>query len=215
MPQLISTGSFVLLSIFGTPVEAKTEPPTPIIETIEQKIDRIAIEHGIATTTLFNLAMAESSLNPNAIGDMDSTCLVGANKGLPVRAKGLMQITQCYNPDITDEQAFNPDWALNWGADIIARGDAWKTWVVANCYSYAKSQLGTLPAMKDINPNTDYPVVGGMAVFYYSGVKHVAVITKVTEFGIDIKETNYEPMKFTRRTIKTDDKNLVGFWRKD
>lgn len=209
----IALGGAFVLSIFGQPVYASEVPPIPIVESIEQRIDRVATEYGIATTTLYNLVMGESSLNPNALGDMDSKCPVGANKGLPVRARGLLQITQCYNADITDAQAFSPDWSLNWGANIIAKGEAWKHWTLANCYSYAKTQINNLPSMKDIQPNTDYPSVGGLVILYYGKTKHLSVITKVTKEGIEVKETNWQPMKFTKRTILWNDKNIDGFWR--
>jgi len=210
MNELLITGTFVL-SLLGQPVYASE--PIPIHETIEQRIDRVATSHSIATTSLFNLAMGESSLDPNALGDMDIKCSVGANKGLPVRARGLVAITDCYFPEITDEQAFDPEWSLAWAADIIVKGEAWKTWTLANCYSYAKTQIKNLPAMKDIQPNTPYPIVGGLLIEYYNKIKHISVITKVVKEGIYVSQTNKEPFKFTKELRPWNNKNREGYWR--
>ena len=62
----------------------------------------------------------ESKYKPNAVGDMSITCRSGVNKGLPVRARGLVQITQCYYPNITDKQAFDPVFSLKFGMKLMA-----------------------------------------------------------------------------------------------
>ncbi len=62
----------------------------------------------------------ESQYNINAIGDMSITCRYGVNKGLPVRARGLVQITDCYYPSISDKQAFDPVFNLEFGMKLMA-----------------------------------------------------------------------------------------------
>ena len=211
MTELLTSGAFVL-SIFGSPVYASEPIPIPV-ETIEQRIDRVAMSHRIATTSLFNLVMGESGLVPSKVGDMKYLCTSGVNLGKPIRAKGLVQITDCYEPTITDAQAFDPDWALNWAADKIVKGEAWKTWTVANCYSYAKTRIKNLPAMKDIQPNTPYPVVGGLLIEYFNGVKHISVIEKVSLEGQLVSQTNKEPFNFTKELRPWNNKNREGYWR--
>lgn len=34
--------------------------------------------------------------------------------GKPVRARGLLQITECYQPQISDKQAYDPVYAMEW-----------------------------------------------------------------------------------------------------
>ena len=62
----------------------------------------------------------ESRYNVKAVGDMSITCRYGVNKGLPVRARGLVQITDCYYPSINDEQAFDPVFNLEFGMKLMA-----------------------------------------------------------------------------------------------
>ena len=59
----------------------------------------------------------ESGWNPHATGDMDIIC---SRTGEPVRARGIMQITECYYPEITDKQAYSPIFALDWSIQKIA-----------------------------------------------------------------------------------------------
>lgn len=42
--------------------------------------------------------------------------------GKPVRARGLVQITECYYPDVTDEQAFDIDFSIDFLARKLAEG---------------------------------------------------------------------------------------------
>jgi hypothetical protein len=193
--------------VIATPAYASQE-----VETVEQKISRVALEHNIASTTLFNLAMGESSLDPLKEGDMGVLCPIGVNKDKPIRAKGLVQITDCYQPEITDEQAFNPDWALNWAADKIAKGEAWKTWTLCNCYSYSKTQVHNLSSLKEIQPNTQYPRVGGLVIQYFNKVKHLSVIEKVTKEGIWVSQTNKTPCKYSEELLPWQDPNREGYW---
>ena len=55
--------------------------------------------------------------------------------GLPVRARGLVQITECWYPDVTDEEAEDPVFALNMMISMIRDKEVcinqWTT-----CYNY-------------------------------------------------------------------------------
>ena len=212
--ESIALSSLFLLSVWGTPVEASNLPinvPNLPIETIEQRIVRVATAHNIATTTLFNLVMSESSLNPEVEdGDLDITC---ERTGKPIRSRGIVQISECYHPEISDDEAYSPEWSLNYAADKIANGTIWREHMVCNCYTYAKTKIHNLPAMKDIQPNTPYPFVGGLLIEYFNKVKHISVITKVAEEGIYVSQTNREPCKFTKELKKWNNKNREGYWR--
>jgi hypothetical protein len=193
MNELFMTGAF-LLSVFGTPVYASE--PIPIPETIEQKIERVAESHKIASTSLYNLAMSESSLGIKRVGDGDKSC----------------GIIHFYEPSYPYEFANCEDdeLILNKAAQMIADGEGWK-FTPGNCYQFAKALVGKLPRMVDIQPNTTIPRKGEIAIFNYRGQKHIGVQDGAEETGFWIREANYEPFKIGRRFIKWNDPAFVGF----
>ena len=176
--------------------EAIEEIPIEESETLEEMALRIATRWNIDENILFNLVYYESRWDPHADNGHD---------------RGLVQINRTYNPDVTDEQAFDPEFSLNFAAEAIAKGEASK-WVVCNCYLYVKTYIKDIPSMMKIEPNIDVPSVGGIAIFDYEGIKHLAYITEVTEKGMEISEANYEPCVVGKRTIPLDDDALIGFW---
>lgn len=193
MNELIMSGAF-LLSVFGQPVYA-SEPILIPIETIEQQIDRVALARKIATTSLFNLAMSESSLGEKRIGDNGKSC-------------GIIHFYQPSYP-YEFENCKDDELILNKAAEMIAEGKGYE-FTPGNCYQFAKVLVGKLPKMAEIVPNSDYPRIGGLAIFQYKS-KHIGVITEVLEDGFWIREANYEPYKISKRFIKWSDSKLVGF----
>lgn len=66
------------------------------------------------------IAQRESGFIYNQRGDMDITCWrAGPYYGEPVAARGIWQITRCYHPEITDEQADDPEWSTQWALPRI------------------------------------------------------------------------------------------------
>lgn len=166
--------------------------PKPIKEYAEEK----AHEYGISWTKLNNLITYESQWNPNATNGRD---------------RGLVQINSFYHPTITDEQAYDPYWAIDWAANEIKDGREHQ-WVVCNCFLLVKSKLGqALPKMAHINPNSD-ATPGSVAIFYYKGIKHVAYVTDVFDTYFYVFEANKEPCKIGTRRVDFTDPNLVGFF---
>jgi hypothetical protein len=181
-------------------------------ESMEDKIIRVAGGRKEIETKLYNIVEGESSFNAEAIGDMDVICNFGPNKGKPVRARGIVQITECSHPEITDEQAFDPDWALTWAVGVIEKGDEWKEWTVCNCFSYAQVLTDyKLPKMMEILPNSNYPRVGGLVILRYKNDKHIGVVDEVIKEGVWIREANFKPCLTSRRLIEWDDLALKGF----
>lgn len=165
-------------------------------ESLEEKIIRIATEYNISTTTLYNLVKGESNFNHLADNGKD---------------RGLVQINREHNPEITDEQAFDPDFSLRFASEKISKSEEY-LWTVCNCYSYAQAIVDyELPKMFDIVPNSNYPRVGGLVVLRYKNNKHIAVVKSVSHDGIIIKEANFEPCLVGERLIKWDDPALKGF----
>jgi hypothetical protein len=174
-------------------------------ETLQEKADRIAQEYGISFVKLSNLVTYESRWDPKADNGYD---------------RGLVQINRAAHPNITDEQAFDPEWALVWAAKKIANNEE-HIWVVCNCYAFTKIKLRpnfVLPRMSEIIPNVTEPVAGGVVIFNYSGQKHIEYIKSVTNYGsvttIKTISANYEPCRVMERTIDiSKEKNLVGFYQ--
>lgn len=63
---------------------------------------------------LLAIAKAESRFNPNIRGEQDS------------RDRGLYQINSYYNPNVTDECAFDPWCSTEWTISELEAGHAWK-----------------------------------------------------------------------------------------
>lgn len=191
--SLVSNMFTSTLHYTALPVEA-----SPIVqeETIEERIDRIALEYKISTTSLANLVDCESKGDPLADNGKD---------------RGLVQINRKHWPDITDAQAFDPEFSLRFAAEKIANGEGYM-WTCGNCYSLATVLLGKLPRMSEIIPNSIGPRVNGLVIMSYKGVKHIAVITKVVEEGIWVREAHYEPYKISSRLISFSDSSLVGYY---
>lgn len=61
----------------------------------------------------------ESGYDPKNIGDLDITCRSGPNRGLPVYARGIMQITRCYHPEISNKDAEDIAFSLNWSLPYL------------------------------------------------------------------------------------------------
>ncbi len=81
-----------------------------------------------------------------------------------------------------------------------------------NCYEFVATKV-PLPHMADIVPNTT-PAVGMAAVFYYHGgtVKHVAYITKITQDGFYVAESNFKHCTYDKRFVSWSDPFLAGFF---
>lgn len=73
-------------------------------EIYKMMIQSYAEKYGVKIEILTYIVERESGYNPNAIGDMNIIC---KRTGLPVRARGILQITECYYPEISDECAFD------------------------------------------------------------------------------------------------------------
>lgn len=170
-------------------------------ESIEDKARKIAKEYDVSFDIMNKIIENESKWISSAVGDNDESY-------------GLVQIHLPSHPEITKEQALDPEFALNFLAREIKAGREWQ-WTSCNCYSVAFNKLGRLPTMADIelNSDSDYPRVGGLIVFNYSGVKHIAVIESVEADGIHVLEGNYKRCEIGRRVVKFDDASIIGYWK--
>lgn len=100
-----------------------------IHEDVPSLITRYALKWSIPRKELEYIIEHESNFNPLAIGDMDRHC---RRTGRPVRAKGLSQITDCFHEEISDAQAFNSEFAINFLAENLSKGHCYEWTVCRN-----------------------------------------------------------------------------------
>lgn len=104
--------SFAYAETLDTAIQYHPEVPV-IPETIAGKISFYAERHGVSSSTIYAVIKCESTFNPNAIGDGGTSF-------------GLSQIHLPAHPNITIEQAFDPDFAIEFMAKEMSIGNAWK-----------------------------------------------------------------------------------------
>ena len=114
---------FYFIPLKITYISPKTAEASSL--TITEIIEKHADQFGVNRELALKIAFKESSLNPNAVGDMNITC---RRTGEPVRARGLYQITECYWPNITDDQAFDPEWSTRWAMKQFKDGNCKRFW---------------------------------------------------------------------------------------
>ena len=106
---------FVLLTTKFLMVHAVTTNDIPSYappreKTISEIIDEKALQYGVSADRVHFIIKHESQYNQNAVGDMNLIC---KRTGLPVRARGILQITECYYPEISDKCAFDAECSLD------------------------------------------------------------------------------------------------------
>lgn len=95
------------LPIFAyAPFASYEKPKEP---TIDELITHYAAEYGVSEHAMRVTIKCESNFNPNAVGD-------GGN------SRGLVQIHRPSWPDISDEEAFDPDFAIRFMAERFSEG---------------------------------------------------------------------------------------------
>lgn len=89
-------------------VEPKTTPRT--CETVQECVDYYGDTYGVSKAKLEYIILGESGGNPFLTGDMNIIC---KRTGKPVRSRGIIQISECYYPEISDECAYTVECALD------------------------------------------------------------------------------------------------------
>lgn len=90
------------------------EPPT-----LETLITEASERRGAPRWVVEHIIEKESGGDPLTVGDMHLTC---ERTGRPVRARGAGQITECYHPEVSDQQAFDLEFAVDFVARAVAEG---------------------------------------------------------------------------------------------
>ncbi len=102
------TTKFLIASAVTTNDIPSYAPPKE--KTISEIIDEKALQYNVSAERVHYIVKKESQYNPKAVGDMNIIC---KRTGLPVRARGILQITECYYPNISDECAFDARCSLD------------------------------------------------------------------------------------------------------
>lgn len=84
--------------------------------TIKQMVSCYAKKEGVNPELAQYIVSNESHYNPSVVGDLHVKC---PSTGKPVEARGLVQITSCYHPEISDSQAFDPNFSLEFGMKLM------------------------------------------------------------------------------------------------
>lgn len=92
--------------------EAKEVEPKEVlieVEDVHHKIKRYAEEYGVDPEVMDTVVHCESRYNPRAVGDGG-------------KSRGLVQIHADYHPHVTDDMAFDEDYALTFLAEKLQQG---------------------------------------------------------------------------------------------
>ena len=120
---VVSNEEAVIIYDIPTPTEQRLKDLEGTIwsrEDIDWYISVMATKYNVSEDTMHAIVKGESQYNDmTRDGDMSITC---ARTGLPVRARGLVQITECYFPDVTDEEAQHVPYAIEFLAKNMSEG---------------------------------------------------------------------------------------------
>jgi hypothetical protein len=107
--------------IVNTPIEVAVErpvvrqvkriyvAPTPTPQQIEL-INKIADEYNVSAEVMTKVIACESGFNERALGDGGYS-------------RGLVQIHKKYHPNVTDEMAYDPEFAITFLAEKLSQND--------------------------------------------------------------------------------------------
>lgn len=122
---LSNLGHFVVYNSSIIPLDAAIDNVTHDTcleldkQTVLNKISSVAHDFGVSQELMTFIVEHESQFNSCAIGDTD----------LPKPSYGLVQISALYNPQIAPQEAFDPQFALEYLAENIRSGNChyWTT----------------------------------------------------------------------------------------
>lgn len=177
------------------------------LPTLEQRVCEIADLHKVSCETLINILDGEHYGKEWRDGSQNKVVSKTGDYGLA-------QINLEWWKDISKEEALNPDFAINFMAGEIAKGNE-HYWTNCSCVSYIRARGYDLPRIKnpsELLPNTT-PSKGVLALFNYKGVHHIAEVIGVSEIGFMVREANFEKCKRTERFIMWDSPSLRGFYQ--
>lgn len=100
--------------------EAATIAPLTSPDDIAAYVTQQATWAEVPTRRALYVAGHESFFVATSTGDLTITCHQGPNRGKPVRARGVWQITDCYHPEVSDAEAYSVEWSTAWALPLLA-----------------------------------------------------------------------------------------------
>ena len=199
-PLLIGSVFFVVSSLsFAATTSAPTivdEPPLSL-QTVAQEV---AVQKNVSFEIMNRIITDESKWDPTAVG-------ADGELGLP-------QIFLKYHPEVTESEAKDPIFGINFVADELINGTEYQH-TICNCRSEVSrllAKIGSKLPKGEVIPNNSYPKVGGVIILQYKDLKHYAYVEKVGEDGIHISEANFIKCARSKRVIAFDDPHIIGYW---
>ena len=122
MVLLIIGGLILVFTITKTSIAEAPAPPVPITQpTVQELIGKYALQYNVSASRMLNTMKCESGLKSDAQGDM---------KNGVYTSFGLSQIHLPAHPEVTKEQALNPDFAVEFMAKGFAQHKErmWTCW---------------------------------------------------------------------------------------
>ena len=139
---------FIVLAVFllvFIPNKMHQQADEPIKQQVpktpEELVTYYATKYGVSQDLAHYIAVNESHYKPNEVGDENITCRAQNSpyKGQAVYARGVYQITRCYHPQVTDAQAFDPEYNIEYAMKLIAKGRSTCISQFSTCRDYYKS----------------------------------------------------------------------------
>ena len=98
-------------------IQAAPKRPLEASRSVDSLIDEYSLKYGVSATVMRQVIKCESSFNPNAVGDGGAS-------------RGLVQIHRPSWPNITDAQAFDPEFSVRFLAEKLSnqQGYLWTCW---------------------------------------------------------------------------------------
>lgn len=173
---------------------------------LHERINAVAEEFGISSTTLYNLALSESSLGKNRIGDGGKSC-------------GVIHFHKDFYP-LENSRCDDDEYILRRAAEMIRDGLEYK-FSPCSCISTAKNLGVKIPPKtnaSDLVPNVPLSglLKGDLVLFFYkkSGEYHVARFDGLVGGKLSVSEGNYIACKApTTRLVDVADPTIRGYWR--
>lgn len=195
-----------VVSVVEAAVVAPEAPTSPVEPDYRAMANRIAVSHGISTTTFSNLITSESNWNPTLTNNAN-----GSND------RGIVQISGKWHPEVSDDCAYDTSCALEWAAKRIKDGYIYE-WTVCSCTATVRLKVPDLPRgdADTFIPNVPMPWGQVMIFEYPNGQRHLAYKVRVTVDGIIGYEGNGSGAPCTIRerlfTWKELSRTLIGFY---
>jgi soluble lytic murein transglycosylase-like protein len=113
------------ISVFAPTAEAKEVlPKVWDRETIDQLISEKASKYQVSESLMRHIVLKESTYNIRNVGDVNYVC---KSTGKVSPSYGLVQINLCWH-NITTEQAFDPEFAIEFLAENLSKGRCKRLW---------------------------------------------------------------------------------------